>query len=50
MSELFDTTPQNITVHLKSVYSDGELDKNSTCKDFLQVRQEGNRKVKRSQK
>ena len=50
MSELFDTTPQNITMHLKSVYSDRELDKSSTCKDFLQVRQEGNRKVERSQK
>lgn len=50
MSELFDTTPQNITMHLKSVFSEGELDENSTCKDFLQVRQEGNRKVKRNQR
>jgi len=50
MSELFDTTPQNITMHLKSVFSEGELDEISTCKDFLQVRQEGNRKVKRNQR
>jgi len=49
MSELFDTTPQNITMHLKSIFSDGELDENSTCKDFLQVRQEGSRMVKRKQ-
>lgn len=50
MSELFDTTPQNITMHIKSVFSEGELDEISTCKDFLQVRQEGNRKVKRNQR
>lgn len=50
MSELFDTTPQNITMHLKSVFSEGELNEISTCKDFLQVRQEGNRKVKRNQR
>jgi len=50
MSELFDTSPQNITMHLKSVFSDGELNESSTCKDFLQVRKEGNRKVKRNQK
>jgi len=50
MSELFDTTSQNITMHLKSVFLEGELDEISTCKDFLQVRQEGNRKVKRNQR
>jgi prophage maintenance system killer protein len=50
MSDLFDTTPQNVTMHLKSVFEEGELDESSTCKDFLQVRIEGNRKVKRKQK
>lgn len=50
MSELFDTTPQNITMHLKAVFSEDELNESSTCKDFLQVRKEGNRKVKRTQK
>jgi hypothetical protein len=50
MSQLFETTPQNIKMHLKSVFSEGELDEISTCKDFLQVRQEGNRTVKRNQK
>jgi len=38
MSELFNTTPQNITMHLKSVFTDGELQESSTCKDILQVR------------
>lgn len=49
MSELFETTPQNITMHLKSIFRDKELIENSTCKDFLQVRKEGNRTVKRKQ-
>lgn len=50
IAELFETTPQNITLHIKNVYSEQELEMNSTCKDFLQVRQEGNRTVKRMQK
>lgn len=49
MSELFNTTPQNITMHLKSIFSDDELEEGSTCNDFLQVRKEGNSKVKRNQ-
>lgn len=47
---LFETTPQNITMHLNNVFDEGELDENSTCKDFLQVREEGKRKVRRNQK
>ena len=50
MAELFQTTPQNITIHLKNIFEDGELQENATCKDFLQVRQEGNRIVERTQK
>ena len=42
MAELFDTTPQNITQHLKNIYADKEIDE-STCKDFLQVQNEGGR-------
>ncbi len=49
MAELFDTTPQNITMHLKSIFKEKELDEKATCKDFLQVRKEGNRSVKRMQ-
>ena len=47
MAELFDTTPQNITLHLKNIYQELEVDKSSTCKDFLQVQTEGNRSIKR---
>mgnify|MGYP002621885905 CR=1 FL=1 len=50
MAELFQTTPQNITIHLKNIFSEGELYENSTCKDFLQVQQEGARAVNRNQK
>jgi hypothetical protein len=45
MAELFQTTPQNITLHLKALYEDGELSESATCKDYLQVRQEGKRQV-----
>ena len=45
---LFQTTPQNITLHLKAIFADGELDENATCKDYLQVRHEGARDVSRS--
>ncbi|MFA6554195.1 MAG: virulence RhuM family protein [Candidatus Paceibacterota bacterium] len=48
IAELFDTTPQNITLHLKNVYEIGELVKDSTCKDFLQVQNEGGRDIERS--
>ena len=48
IAELFDTTPQNITQHLKNIYTEGEADQKSTCKDFLQVQQEGNRKIRRN--
>lgn len=47
MAELFQTTPQNITLHLKAIYEDGELAETATCKDYLQVRAEGARQVKR---
>jgi len=48
MAELFDTTPQNITQHLKNIYAKGEADQTATCKDFLQVQKEGEREVKRN--
>ena len=50
MSELFQVTPQNITLHLKNIFEEGEIDESLTCKDFLQVQQEGHREVKRKQK
>ena len=50
MAMLFQTTPQNVTIHIRSIYKEGELDKTSTCKDSLQVRFEGSRQVQRIQK
>jgi hypothetical protein len=47
MALLFQTTPQNITMHIGNVYKEAELVAISTCKDFLQVRKEGNREVQR---
>jgi prophage maintenance system killer protein len=49
MAELFSTTAQNITIHLKRIYQEGELEEKSTCKEYLQVQKEGNRTVKRKQ-
>ena len=50
MAELFQTTSQNITLHIKSIYDDGEQDELATCKEYLQVRQEGARRVQRELK
>ena len=50
MADLFETSPQNITIHIRNLYNEGELDTNPTCKESLQVRMEGNRKIKRVQK
>lgn len=50
IAELFQVKPQNITMHLKNVFSDGELEEAATCKDFLQVQIEGGRQVKRTRK
>ena len=48
MADLFGVTPQNITIHLKNVYSVGELDRSATSKDFLLVQNEGGRNITRS--
>ena len=48
IAELFQTTPQNVTLHLKSIFEDGELVEAATCKDYLQVRSEGTRDVSRN--
>lgn len=50
LAELFQTTPQNITLHIRAIYEEGELEEGATCKDHLQVRQEGARQVQRSLK
>ncbi|WP_304419391.1 virulence RhuM family protein, partial [uncultured Duncaniella sp.] len=47
MAELYQTTRPNIVQHIRNIYADGELDEQATCKNFLQVRQEGVRQVTR---
>ncbi|WP_386691064.1 MULTISPECIES: RhuM family protein [unclassified Lonepinella] len=47
MAKVFDTTSENIVMHLKNIFSEQEVDEFSTTKDFLVVRQEGQRQVKR---
>ena len=47
MSELFQTSRTNVVEHIKHIYEEGELDKISTCRNFRQVRKEGNREVTR---
>ena len=47
MAELFEKTPQNITIHIGNAYKEGELERESTCKEYLQVQQEGKRSVSR---
>jgi len=48
MSELFQTTKQNISLHINNAFEEGELEKSATVKDFLTVQNEGSREVKRS--
>ncbi len=50
MAELFQTSPQNITLHLKALYAEGEITSEATCKSYLQVRSEGERQVRRTVK
>lgn len=47
IAELFNTTKQNISLHLKTIYADGELSESATVKDFLTVGKEGSRNVER---
>ena len=47
MAELFSTSRTNIIEHINNIYAEEELDKNSTCQSFRQVRIEGNRTVNR---
>ena len=47
MATLFETSRTNIVEHLGHIYAEGELEKEATCRDFRQVRQEGKRQVNR---
>ena len=48
MAELFDCSKENIIMHLKNIFEQGELEENSTAKNFLVVQTEGNRQVERN--
>ena len=47
IAELFQTSVPNISMHIRNVYEEGELQPEATIKKFLTVRQEGNRAVRR---
>ena len=47
MAELFEATKQNVSLHIKNVFREGELDQSSTVKEYLTVQSEGVRKIKR---
>ena len=47
MAELFQTTKQNVSLHLNNLYKEGELQKEGTVKEYLTVQQEGKRRVSR---
>ena len=47
MAEVFDTTPENVLMHLRNVFASGELEADATTKEFLAVRTEGRRRVRR---
>jgi len=48
LADLFQTTKQNISLHIKNIYSEAELQEAATVKEYLTVQQEGNRSVKRA--
>ncbi len=47
MAELYQNPPQNITLHIKNIFEDGELSEDATCMEYLQVRKEGSRHLQR---
>jgi hypothetical protein len=47
MADLFQTTQQNISLHLNNIYDEGELRREATHKEFLSVRREGERNIQR---
>ena len=50
ISQLYGTSPQNITMHIKNIYEEGELEESSTSKNYLLVQNEGEREVARNTK
>ena len=50
MTELFQTTKQNISLHINNIFKEGELDSKATVKEYLTVQHEGKRTVRRKVK
>ncbi len=50
IAELFGTTKQNVSLHIKNIFDNDELIENQTVKDFLTVQNEGKKEVKRNTK
>ncbi|MDQ0351509.1 hypothetical protein J2R98_001323 [Alkalibacillus filiformis] len=50
IAELYQTSSQNITLHIKKIYEECELQEEATCKYYLQVQNEGSREIKRKAK
>ncbi len=48
MAELFDCSSDNISLHLKNIFADGELAESATTEEFSVVQKEGSRDVKRT--
>ena len=48
MAELFKTSRTNVVEHIGNIYDEGELDRNSTCRDFRQLWKEGSRNISRN--
>lgn len=47
MGQLFNTSPENVLIHMQNIFKDDELEESATTKEFLVVRQEGKRQVRR---
>jgi hypothetical protein len=47
MADLFNATKQNVSLHINNIYDEGELERGATVKDYLTVRKEGKRTVRR---
>ena len=50
MAELFDCSTDNISLHLKNIYNDGELNESATTEEFSVVQKEGSREIRRTPK
>ena len=47
LARLYQTTKQNISLHIQNVYEEGELSEKATVKEYLTVQTKGNRKISR---